>query len=570
MLKEKKSILFFLPPRKYENRLITVSIILIMVFLFFIGRYAYIVIIEGEQLKSKANNQFYYSESIIDRNYKLLDRNGKDLISYDKKYFAVIDPSFYIRFNPDKNNDNIKKAKYILRDFNKTYNFPDELKKLDYGKKLKYEVDEETYDKLNQITSIKGFYMYSYDKSKLEKDWNILSIMDNANNYLDSSPKSSGTLEKTMFDIRKENRSDRVLVQKEVDNKLYKEVVKKEENNLNFRLTLDKDIQKVVEGVIREKGLETYKDIGVILMESSTGKILSMAQKDDKRPNINIGAASNHGYFPGSIFKIITAAAGIDKNITSINKVYKRDKNIKEYNGFNSLSLKQSIIQSSNDILYQLGEEVGFKNIYDYSKKFGLLTPMLGLQDEVSGDFEVDLNHVSRDEVRHSAIGQKIRITPLQAINIPNIIVNKGNFVRPYIIDSIVDDNNKEVKEIHTVAEKVIKNSTAKTLENTMIQVVEAENGTGRNAKVKGVKVGGKTGTSEYYEIKDGKRIKHSDGWFAGFFNLKGKNYSMVILVRDIDWMKKSSGGKEEDGGSVAAPIFKDIVEILKEKNLLK
>ncbi len=569
MLREKKTMLLFLPPRKYEHRIKKICLFLSSIFLLLIVRYLYVMVFEGEQLKSKVNSQFFYTENMKDRNYKLIDKNGKEFIEYEKKYFAVIDTGFYLTYNKNKENDNIKKAKYILRDYKKEYNLPDEIEDRDFNKKIKYEINKETYDKLKEVSDIKGFYIYDYNQSKLEKNWNIVSIMDSANNLKDSSLKSKGTLEKTMLDIRKENEVDKILVQKELDTHGKKVILKNSNENLNFRLTLDKDIQSHLENIIRSENFKNYKDVGVILMESETGKILSMAQKDDNKPNINIGAASNNGYFPASIFKIVTATSAIDNNISHMDKIYKRNKDIKEYNNRENMSLKEGLIYSSNDIFYQVGEEVGFNNIYKYAKKFGLLDTVLGLQDEKNGKFEVDRENVSRDEVRHSAIGQKIRITPIEAINIPNVIINSGKFVRPYIIDAIVDENNKIIKNIDNNSEKVIKNSTAKIMENAMIDVVEDSEGTGHKAKVKGVRIGGKTGTSEYYEIKDGKRQKFSDGWFTGFFRINNKNYSMVVLVRDIDWVKRKDGGKEEDGGNTAAPIFKKIVENFNEKNLL-
>lgn len=568
MLREKKTMLLFLPPRKYEHRIKKICLFLSSIFLLLIVRYLYVMVFEGEQLRAKVNSQFFYTENMKDRNYKLIDKNGKEFIEYEKKYFAVIDTGFYLTYNKNKENDNIKKAKYILRDYKKEYNLPDEIEDRDFNKKIKYEINKETYDKLKEVSDIKGFYIYDYNQSKLDKNWNIVSIMDSANNLRDSSLKSKGTLEKTMLDIRKENEVDKILVQKELDTHGKKVILKNSNENLNFRLTLDKDIQSHVENIIRSENFKNYKDVGVILMESETGKILSMAQKDDNKPNINIGATSNNGYFPASIFKIVTATSAIDNNISEMDKIYKRNKEIKEYNNREFMSLKEGLIHSSNDIFYQVGEEVGFNNIYKYAKKFGLLDTVLGLQDEKKGKFEVDRENVSRDEVRHSAIGQKIRITPLEAINIPNVIINKGKLVKPYIIDAIVDENNKAIKNIDNNSEKVIKNSTAKIMENAMIDVVEDSEGTGHKAKVKGVRIGGKTGTSEYYEIKDGKRQKFSDGWFTGFFTINNKDYSMVVLVRDIDWVKRKDGGKEEDGGNTAAPIFKEIVENLNEKNL--
>ncbi|GAA0788877.1 penicillin-binding transpeptidase domain-containing protein [Hathewaya limosa] len=569
MMKDKKTILSFLSSRKYSGRIKGVYIGIVLIFISLIGKFFYIQFVKQGDLKDILNKQYYYVETLKDKNYKLFDKNGEKFFKYSRNYYAVIDPAFYMRYNINKDEFNIKKAKYILRECNKNYIFPDEVEEYKYTGKIKYEIDKSCYDKLKSLKDIKGFYVYLYDKSNLKENWNIISVMDRANNLKDSSMKQEGTLERTMENIRKNNQVDKVVIGKNLtsEDTFNKDI--KGNDNLNFRLTLDKEIQTSVEKIIRDEKYNSYKDIGVLLMESDTGKILAMANKDDRHPNINIGASSNSGYFPGSIFKVVTSAAALDNNIVWVDKMYKRNSNIKEHNNKKRMTLREGFIMSSNDVFYQVGEEVGFNNIYKYANKFNLTNPILGLQDEVSGKFEIS-NKIHRDEIKHAAIGQKIRITPLEALNIPNVIINKGQLVKPYIIDAIVDDNNKEIKNIQTKKEKVIKNSTAKLLENMMIDVVEDKEGTGTKAKVKGVKVGGKTGTSEYYEVNNGKRKKHSDGWFVGFFKLNEKKYSAVVLVRDIDWVKISQGGKEEDGGSTAAPIFSQIITNLKENSMLK
>lgn len=568
MFKEKKTMMTFLSCRKCYNRIRIFGIIIVAIFMLLISRLVYIQYYKSQDLKDKTEKQYYYEQKLEDRNYKLFDKNGKSFFKYDKKYYVGIDPMFYMRYNFNKNSLNIRKVEYILRNYNKTYLLPDKIKNLDYNSKIKYEIDEDTYERLKEFNDVKGLYIYKYDESNCDKNWNIINVMDSIKNFKDNSLKGKNSLEMTMQDIRKENSFSKMIVDKNIRTKDSFNEEDDPKENLNFRLTMSKDINECIKKVINSKKYESYKDIGVILMESDTGKILSMVNKDDSRPNINMGVSSKNGYFPGSIFKIVTTAAALDNNISYENKLYKRNKSIVEHNNRESMTLKEAVICSSNDIFYQVGEEVGFKNIYKYAQKFGLLDPVLGLNDEVNGKFEVS-TPVKNDEVRFSAIGQKIRITPLEAINIANVVVNNGVLVKPYIIDSIVNDENDEIKKINTENEKIIKSSTAMILKNMMIGVVENENGTGKLAKIKDIKVGGKTGTSEYYEVENSKREKHSDGWFVGFFTLNGKEYSSVVLTRDIDWRDRSLGGKNEDGGTTSAPIFADVVSTLKEKSLL-
>jgi cell division protein FtsI/penicillin-binding protein 2 len=88
--------------------------------------------------------------------------------------------------------------------------------------------------------------------------------------------------------------------------------------------------------------------------------------------------------------------------------------------------------------------------------------------------------------------------------------------------------------------------------------------GTGEKAYIEGMDVGGKTGTTEYFD----KGEECSDGWFVGFFNLNGKNYSMVVFVPKIPI--NIDGKNDEEGGTTAAPIFKEIVESLKTLKTIK
>jgi cell division protein FtsI/penicillin-binding protein 2 len=208
---------------------------------------------------------------------------------------------------------------------------------------------------------------------------------------------------------------------------------------------------------------------------------------------------------------------------------------------------------SSNDIYAQIGTRVGLENIYDYAKKQGLLNRVLNLYLE--NNVDVDLSTMNGN-ISQSAIGQTDRITPLQAINIPNTVINKGIYVQPSIIEAYVNDTNEILEEVNYKTSRVLKSETAESMKYFMMDVVTK--GTGKQAYIEGMDIGGKTGTTEYYDT--GK--KHSDGWFVGFFNLNGKNYSMVVFVPDIDI--NIAGKDDEEGGTTAAPIFKEIVEVLK------
>nr|WP_243187061.1 penicillin-binding transpeptidase domain-containing protein [Clostridium muellerianum] len=282
-----------------------------------------------------------------------------------------------------------------------------------------------------------------------------------------------------------------------------------------------------------------------------------MVQKDDSQPNINLGAATNHGFFPGSIFKIIVEEAGLDRKTLNLNDKFTCRglyENEKEKHG--TLTPEQALIVSCNDVFGQIGNKVGFNNFYDNAKSQGLLEKTLGLECEKEGAFEVKNPKYSDGSLASAAFGQNIRITPIEAISISNTVVNGGVYVKPKILDSYVDDNNKEMEKLESNSHPVIEKSTASILKNQMMEVVKQ--GTGKEAYIDGMDIGGKTGSTQRVEVSksSAKAEEHSDGWFTGFFKFKEKYYSMVVLVKDIDKDKDS-------GGITAAPVFKDVVSKL-------
>ena len=197
-----------------------------------------------------------------------------------------------------------------------------------------------------------------------------------------------------IYNKTKNNEYTKIRFVKGVNGEISEGKIIKPENNVNVRLTLDKEIQDKVEDILHEEKYKKYDQIGVVLMESSNGKIRAMAQKDDNAYNANLGYPSTNGALPGSIFKVIVDEAGLDTNLIDNNKKYTINPNIihrraiiKEI----TFTVAEALANSSNNIFAQLGWKVGFKNIYNYAEKQGMLSKVLNLQQEEIGKFEEDL-----------------------------------------------------------------------------------------------------------------------------------------------------------------------------------
>lgn len=552
--------------RKIQKRTWTLMIIFMLLFCFLIWKIANYMYFKFEPLKAMFNAQYTIDEK-YGLKYNLLDSKSVPLLDYAVNYYAVIDPLDYFKFNEYTSKYDLQALTFTLRNFNNSYDI-DKIKSTGSSEKVRYKIDEVTFDKLKEIKKVKGFYTYAandviIDKNKYWKIENLLIETNYNKNSIDPItkktvsklvPKDADSLEMQIYNKTKNNEFTKIRFDKGVDGEISEGKIIEPEKNINVRLTLDKEIQDSALDILHVKKYEKYGQIGVVLMESSTGKIRAMVQKDDSSSNANLGYPSTYGAYPGSIFKSIVEEAGLDMNLINKNEIYTIipglfPEDSHNYNNKNKFTVGEAFRDSSNNIFAQLGWKVGLQNIYNYAENQGMLDKVLNLEQEQSGKFEVGLSSPQED-ISQTAIGQKIRITPIQAISIPNTIINNGVYVKPSIIDAYVNDDNKVLERITSKTYQVLKKETAREVKLDMMDVVK--NGTGKEAIIKDMDIGGKTGTSTYLE----EGIKYYDGWFVGFFNLRGKNYSMVVFVNNID--------KKESGGNTAAPIFKEIVNAIK------
>ena len=300
-------------------------------------------------------------------------------------------------------------------------------------------------------------------------------------------------------------------------------------------------MEERVREVLNRDKFSKLNNLGVIIMESNTGKIRSMVQKYESEANINLGI-EGVGYEPGSIFKLITLATALEEGKVTMHDSFYCGGDICSY-AHGWLTLENALYKSCNDIFAIVGNKVGYSTLISYCKEMGLFQKVLNLQEETKGIMpkqEVGLSNIS--------IGQCLTISPIQIIGAINTIINDGVYVKPYLVDSVIDINDNVIEKFSTEQKTVLSKSTAKIVQNEMIGVVNY--GTGINAKIDNMIIGGKTGTAT---SGTGDSIH---GWFIGYFNLNNTKYTMVVFVPNINKEEEELGG-----GNTAAPIFKEVVE---------
>ena len=532
--------------------------IFITLFILLLCRVYFYQYVDSQKLSVMADTQYSYQENSTELKYTLQDFNGKDLLKYKIKYYCTIVPNLFLQNDSNDKSEQLLAVMYILRDYNNKYDLSGVSAAAQSGKKLYYEVDENTYKKLQQIKGVKGFYVYTYSAVDRSQPWDIENLISNPRTLLDGKLKTTDTLEAQISKEVDKNKSSQLIFNKDIDGNIGVGKLSIPSANLNVRLTVDKNIQDKVYEVLNSDKYKKYTQAGVVLMKASTGEIKSCMIKDGNQPNAIIGASTNHGFYPGSIFKVIVGEAGINSGIISTNDLFTCLGNYEEKNSrdHGTMNIKQALTISDNDIFAQIGCRVGFDKFGNLAKLQGLDDKVLNLSDEVNGAFEIKKPSLSDGTLSISSIGQLNRITPLEAISIPNTVINEGTYIKPYVLAGYYDNSNDAVKTFTGEKQNVISTSTANIMKEDMISVVN--NGTGTQAAVPNIEIGGKTGTTQRVE-KDskGKNITHSDGWFCGFFKINNDYYSMVVFVEDIN-------NVTESGGNTAAPIFHDVVNAVK------
>lgn len=338
-------------------------------------------------------------------------------------------------------------------------------------------------------------------------------------------------------------------------------------------LTIDRGIQFYVCDKIKQ-GVAKFKADGgeIIVMDPQTGKILAMCAYPDYDPN-NYNKEKNQSIFnnpaifsqyePGSVFKAITMAAGIDAKLVSPEttyidegSVFIKPHTIKNSDGKTNgvQTMTQVLEKSLNTGAVYVVKLLGPQKFMEYVKSFGFGN-LSGV--ELDGEALGDISSLKkRGEIwsATASFGQGISVTSIQILNAFNVLANGGKLMRPYIVDKMIDASGV-TRETQPMAIRQVISSRASTLLRGMLSSV-VDNGHGKRAGVAGYYVGGKTGTAQVSKkegggYEEGKTI----GSFIGFAPADNPVFSMLVKInnpRTVEWAESS-----------AAPIFGEVAKFL-------
>jgi penicillin-binding protein 2 len=343
-------------------------------------------------------------------------------------------------------------------------------------------------------------------------------------------------------------------------------------------LSIDYKVQKLAEELMGD-------NIGAIIVtDPRSGEILAMVSTPNYDPNQFVSGISfkdwnklikdktfplenraiQGQYPPGSIFKLITALAALEDHVIDYSKVF-LCRGIFWYktwpyrcwrtSGHGWVNLQTAIIESCDIFFYQLGLEVKIDQIYRVARMMGLGSKTgVDLDSEVSG---LVPNPKWKESTQHTpwfpgntiqmSIGQGYLLTtPLQMLDMDSAIAMNGKIFKPHLLYRVVDQ--KTGRAIYDQAPELLGQTTLNPehlsfIQNCMEKVISSDRGTGKKARIPGVRVAGKTGTSEN---------PHGDNhaWFTAYAPAEDPRVAVIVLVEN--------GG---EGGIVSAPIAQRLME---------
>lgn len=337
-------------------------------------------------------------------------------------------------------------------------------------------------------------------------------------------------------------------------------------------LTIDKRVQEIVEKVMNRYVLRG----AAVVMEVKSGEILALASRPTFNPYDDIAmiiandpysSLTNRAlsrYHPGSLFKILVAAAALDKGVAAVDDyfdctgVYTFNSQVSipclKKEGHGHIDLTTAFTHSCNPSFITIGTRLGRTALMEYVERFHLTDETLigYVADHDYSYVDIDLGPAA---LGNACVGQKgVMVTPLQLTSLIATIADEGRWKAPLLVRSTIDEKGIERPLEGLPEARAVSPAAAKTVCTMMEEVVTA--GSGRSAALAEVAIAGKTGTSQtgWLDRSETPAREILNVWFGGYFPANEPQFAIVVLVED-----------GQSGSRDAAPVFRDIVSGMME-----
>lgn len=555
-----------------RKKVMIVFVAVFFIMMFLIGRLVYLMIFCSEYYGNKAENLHERERDIKAARGKLLDANGTVLAT--NKSVCTISVIHNQMEEPEK----------VIAMLVKELGIPEEtarkrVEKVSSIERVKTNVAKETGDAIRAYglsgvkvdEDYKRYYPYGTLASKVlgftgADNQGILGLEVKYDEYLQGTNGKILTLTDARG-IEIENAGESRL-----------EPV----NGYDLCLSLDYNIQMYCEQAAKKVCTKKSADsVSVIVMNPQNGELMAMVNYPEFDLNNPFTLAGDTGeavsaeekqnllnkmwrnqcisdtYEPGSTFKIITAAAALEEGVVKLDDAffcpgYKivEDRRIRcaRTTGHGAETFETGIMNSCNPVFMELGERLGAENFAGYFKQFGLLSKTnIDLPGE-AGTIMHKTENIGPVELATISFGQSFQITPIQLVTTVSSIINGGTRVTPHFGVSVQDADGNTVKTFsYEMHENICTAETSETMRYLLEKVVSE--GTGKNAKIEGFSIGGKTATSQTLPRSDHKYISS----FLGFAPADNPQVLVLVVINNPQGIYY--------GGTIAAPVAKEIFE---------
>ena len=581
---------------KKIRRIFTIILLLIALLL---GRLGYLQFIKGPYLKELAYNQQSINQIISPKRGTIYASTGQTLATSVAVDTVTINPNL-IKDSKDDSKTQALKEK-VAKAFSDIFglDYDETLKKVTSTSQIETIAKKVEKDKVDELKK----WMKENDVSSgINIDEDTKRSYPN-NNVLAQVIGACGSDNQGLFGI--ENKWDSTLAgtpgkivsskdsnSQEIPNSEKTYIAA--ENGSDLTLTIDFGVQQTVEKYLKQAVDNNNVENGgtCIVMNPKNGDILAMATYPDFNlnepftPNASLATtydslnaeeknnaiykmwsnkAVSELYEPGSVFKLITASAALEENITDTDVAgdfychgYQMVEDVRincwASHPHGSQTLRNALENSCNPALIQLGARIGTSKLYKYYEQFGFFEKTgIDLPGEADSIF-LEESKVGPVERATYSFGQRFSITPIQMISAVSAIANNGVLMKPRIVKSITNTDTGAVTTIDPEeVRQVISTETATKMKSMMQSVVEK--GSGWRGGVAGYSVGGKTGTAEPRAGRE-----DIDGYTATYVAIAPVDDPQVVLLLNLYKPPKSN----HQGGVLAGPVVSQMLsEIL-------
>ncbi len=578
-----------------NNRVIRIlfPVIFGVVFLGLAGRLFYLQVIQHEKYESLALDQQTWEITVDPDRGSIKDVNGVDLAVSATAYQVLMAPA-----QLTEEEDCVEVATFLSEALNLNYETVyNQTQKNSQYLAVKRRIEKADADKITQWVSEHSAYKtalwVSEDTKRYYPYKNLLSTVvgfvgaDNQglegleyyyDSYLSGTPgkiTAVRTAKGSAMPYEYESYQDAV-------------------DGYDLYLTTDIQLQYILEKYISNARVEhnVQSRIGGVIMNVKTGAVLAMSSKPDydlndpftindemtlekllenyaegseeykaaytaKQLEYRKNKIITEQYDPGSTFKIFTAAMALEENLVPLTETFYCSSQINmgaiTYHCAGSKAhgkeiFKEAMANSCNVVFVQVADRVGVERFYKYFTLFGFQQKTgVGLPGEVSGIF-FDKDEMTRWNLYSSSFGQTFQITPMQLITAVGAIANGGTYMKPYILDRIVDqDGNVVLQTDPQSINQIVSKSTCDTLRDFLEYTVVK----GKTGYLKGYRICGKTGTSQKLEATG-----YNETVIASYVCFAPADDPEIALLVMVD----EPNSTVQYGSYIAAPLGRDIM----------